>query len=81
MQPMAARLGVDHQQLQQFITTSTWNHTDVRVRLSGWAARVRRPRRPGRRRHRLPERRHLLARGWPGCIAEGWANAGTARSG
>jgi SRSO17 transposase len=24
MQPMATRLGVDHQQLQQFVTSSTW---------------------------------------------------------
>ncbi|BDT99003.1 hypothetical protein IFM12276_41040 [Nocardia sputorum] len=39
MQPMAARLGVDHQQLQQFVTTSTWDHTQVRARLTGWAAR------------------------------------------
>ena len=30
MQPMAARLGVDHQQLQQFITSSTWDYTAVR---------------------------------------------------
>ncbi|MEW1734382.1 IS701 family transposase [Nocardia beijingensis] len=39
MQPMAARLGIDHQQLQQFVTTSTWDHTEVRARLTGWAAR------------------------------------------
>jgi hypothetical protein len=38
MQPMAARLGVDHQQLQQFVTTSTWDHVEVRRRLTGWAA-------------------------------------------
>jgi SRSO17 transposase len=25
MQPMAARLGVDHQGLQQFVTSSTWD--------------------------------------------------------
>src|SRR5436305_13909980 len=37
MQPMAARLGVDHQQLQQFVTTSTWDHVEVRRRLAGWA--------------------------------------------
>src|SRR5712692_6596174 len=30
MQPMAARLGVDHQQLQQFITSSTWDYAAVR---------------------------------------------------
>ena len=30
MQPMAARLGTDHQRLQQFITSSTWDHAAVR---------------------------------------------------
>jgi SRSO17 transposase len=30
MQPMAARLGVDHQRLQQFITSSTWDYAVVR---------------------------------------------------
>ncbi|MGH3409581.1 MAG: IS701 family transposase [Streptosporangiaceae bacterium] len=30
MQPMAARLGIDHQRLQQFITSSTWDYTAVR---------------------------------------------------
>ncbi|GGN30265.1 hypothetical protein GCM10011609_87950 [Lentzea pudingi] len=38
MQPMAARLGVDHQQLQQFVSTSTWDRVEVRRRLAGWAA-------------------------------------------
>ncbi|SMD08010.1 SRSO17 transposase [Lentzea albidocapillata] len=38
MQPMAARLGVDHQQLQQFVSTSTWDHFEVRRRLAVWAA-------------------------------------------
>jgi SRSO17 transposase len=37
MQPMAARLGVDHQRLQQFITSSTWDDGQVRRRLAGWA--------------------------------------------
>src|SRR5919202_5105121 len=37
MQPMAARLGVDHQQLQQFITSSTWDHIEVRKRIARWA--------------------------------------------
>jgi SRSO17 transposase len=37
MQPMAARLGVDHQQLQQFVTSSTWDHVEVRRRLARWA--------------------------------------------
>ncbi|MEW2385533.1 transposase, partial [Micromonospora sp. NPDC047707] len=34
MQPMADRLGVDHQGLQQFVTTSTWDTTAVRMRLA-----------------------------------------------
>ncbi|MEV4496175.1 transposase [Micromonospora arborensis] len=34
MQPMAQRLGVDHQQLQQFLTSSTWDVSDVRRRLA-----------------------------------------------
>ena len=34
MQPMAARLGVDHQQLQQFIASSTWDHLEVRKRVA-----------------------------------------------
>src|SRR3954467_15376098 len=37
MQPMAARLGIDHQQLQQFVTSSTWDHVEVRRRLAVWA--------------------------------------------
>lgn len=37
MQPMAARLGVDHQQLQQFVTSSTWDHVEVRRRVARWA--------------------------------------------
>ncbi|MFF4125461.1 transposase, IS4 family [Microbispora rosea] len=34
MQPMAERLGVDHQGLQQFLTSSTWDPTEVRRRLA-----------------------------------------------
>lgn len=37
MQPMAERLGIDHQRLQQFMTSSTWDFVAVRRRL---AARV-----------------------------------------
>jgi SRSO17 transposase len=37
MQPMAQRLGVDHQQWQQFMSTSTWDHVEVRRRLAEWA--------------------------------------------
>jgi len=38
MQPMAERLGVDHQQLQQFVTSSTWDYTTVRANVARWAA-------------------------------------------
>ena len=44
MQPMAARLGVDHQQLQQFVTSSTWDHVEVRKRLARWAESFIEPR-------------------------------------
>jgi SRSO17 transposase len=44
MQPMAARLGVDHQQLQQFVTSSTWDYGEVRRRVAGWADEVIEPR-------------------------------------
>ena len=37
MQPMAERLGVDHQQLQQFITSSTWDYERVRANVARWA--------------------------------------------
>jgi SRSO17 transposase len=31
------RLGVDHQGLQQFITSSTWDYTKVRANVATWA--------------------------------------------
>lgn len=37
MQPMAERLGVDHQGLQQFITSSTWDYQQVRANVASWA--------------------------------------------
>jgi SRSO17 transposase len=40
MQPMAARLGVDHQGLQQLITSSTWDYRTVRANVARWGARV-----------------------------------------
>jgi SRSO17 transposase len=36
MVPMAARLGVDHQRLQQFITSSTWDYVLVRRNVARW---------------------------------------------
>jgi SRSO17 transposase len=44
MQPMAERLGIDHQQLQQFVTSSTWDVTGVRRRLATMAVEVVAPR-------------------------------------
>jgi SRSO17 transposase len=44
MQPMAERLGVDHQQLQQFLTSSTWDVAGVRRRLATAAADLVTPR-------------------------------------
>ncbi|MFF3090766.1 IS701 family transposase [Streptomyces nojiriensis] len=43
MQPMAERLGVDHQQLQQFMTSSTWPVDQVRARLAWRAVAAVRP--------------------------------------
>ena len=40
MQPMAARLGVDHQGLQQFVSSSTWAVEPVRARLARRAVAV-----------------------------------------
>ena len=40
MQPMAERLGVDHQGLQQFVTTSTWDTVAVRARLAERAVKL-----------------------------------------
>src|SRR5438552_1868240 len=38
MQPMAERLGIDHQRLQQFITSSTWDYAAVRRNIARWFA-------------------------------------------
>ncbi|MFB6783069.1 transposase [Streptomyces sp. NPDC056352] len=44
MQPMAGRLGVDHQQSQQFMTSSTWPAGAVRAGPARRAVAVLRPR-------------------------------------
>ena len=80
MQPMAGRLGVDHQQLQQFVTSSTWDHAEVRKRLARWAESFIEPRVRDRR-HRLPRRTGLTRREWPECTPGRWGRSGTARSG
>jgi SRSO17 transposase len=38
MVPMAERLGTDHQRLQQFITSSTWDYAVVRRNVARWFA-------------------------------------------
>jgi SRSO17 transposase len=43
MQPMAERLGVDHQGLQQFVSSSTWNVSAVRSRVAAKAVEVIEP--------------------------------------
>ena len=40
MQPMAERLGVDHQDLQQFVSSSTWDVAAVRCRIAAKAVEV-----------------------------------------
>jgi SRSO17 transposase len=40
MQPMAERLGIDYQALQQFMTSSTWSVSAVRERLSARAVEL-----------------------------------------
>jgi len=41
MAPMAARLGADHQRLQQFITSSTWDYAMVRRNVARWFSATR----------------------------------------
>jgi len=43
MQPMAERLGTDHQRLQQFLTSSTWDQVALRRRLAAKAVEVVEP--------------------------------------
>jgi SRSO17 transposase len=38
MQPMAERLGADHQRLQQFITSPAWDYVAVRRNVARWFA-------------------------------------------
>jgi SRSO17 transposase len=40
MVPMAERLGIGHQRLQQFITSSTWDYAAVRASVARWFASV-----------------------------------------
>src|SRR5512135_1164472 len=38
VQPMAARLGIDHQRLQQFITSPAWDYVAARANVARWFA-------------------------------------------
>ncbi len=80
MQPMAERLGVDHQGLQQFVSSSTWAVEPVRERLARRAVTVIDPDAwviddPGSSRTAPPPR------GWPGSTPARWARSATVRSG
>src|SRR4051794_12691931 len=80
MQPMAGRLGVDQQGLQQFVTSSTWAVEPVRGRLAIRAVAVIAPDawvvddtgfvKDG-----------SASPGWPGSTPARWARSATARSG
>ena len=69
MQPMAERLGVDHQRLQQFVTSSTWDYDDGAGERGPVGGRGDRPGRLRHRRHRLSQGRHGLARWWRGMYS------------
>jgi SRSO17 transposase len=43
MQPMGERLGIDYQQLQQFVSSSPWPVESVRAVLAGKALQLIRP--------------------------------------
>ena len=73
MQPMAARLGADHQRLQQFITSSTWDYAAVRRNVRGGS------RRSSRRMRSLSttpasRRTEMRRRAWRGSIPGRWAS-------
>jgi SRSO17 transposase len=80
MQPMAGRLGVDHQQLQQFVTSPTWDYADVRRRVAGWAEEFIAP-----QAYVVDDtgfgKDGLDSPGWPGSTPGRWARPATARSG
>src|SRR3954453_8808543 len=80
MEPVAARLGVDEQGLQQFVFSSTWLVEPVRQRLARRAVDVIAPQawvvddtgfvKDG-----------AASPGWPGSTPARWARSATARSG
>ena len=80
MQPMAGRLGVDHQQLQQFVTSSTWDHVEVRKRVARWADDVLDPEAYVIDDSGIPKM-DRTPQGWRACTPERWERWGTARLG
>ncbi|MFE9750736.1 transposase [Saccharothrix saharensis] len=69
----------DHQQLQQFVTTSTWDHVEVRRRLAVWARDFVDPDAFAVDDTAFPKDGYSSP-GWRGCAAGRWASARTARS-
>lgn len=80
MQPMAERLGVDHQGLQQFISSSTWDYERVRRNVARWALGAIGPEAYVVDDTGLP-RTAPRRRVWPGSTRARWARSGTVRSG
>ena len=81
MQPMAARLGVDHQQLQQFVTSSTWDHVEVRRTCRAVGRGLHRPEAYVIDDTGFPKDGIGFAGGGAACTPARWARSGTARSG
>ena len=79
MQPMAARLGTDHQRLQQFITSSTWDYAAVRRNIARWFA-AEQPRMRSSSTTPASRRTGMRRRAWRGSIPGRWARRATARS-
>ena len=80
MQPMAARLGVDHQRLQQFITSSTWDYVAVRRNVARWFAASQPVEALVIDDTGFPKDGTMRRRAWPGSIPGRWARRRTARS-
>src|ERR671916_445981 len=88
MQPMAERLGVDHQGLQQFVSSSTWAVEPVRKRLArravagvapeAWGGGER-PRGGGPPRLPPPMCGPTRRGGWRGRCSTSWPAGGCAR--
>ena len=68
--PMAARLGVDHQRLQQFITSSTWDYAAVRRNVARCFAARQQVEALVAGGHRVPEGRDGVAVRGPAVFRE-----------